>query len=252
MDFLNFTSTNNFCKICSDNINNFCDSLYNDRIKNKNCLISQELRKIKSLKNKLEKHNLRNSQKTLIKIIKIYLNFTNSINVSSYFENYIDNINEKLLCDDCLLNINKCLVYTFDIIYVYVKSYIVVELFDYISNDNILPKLEKLFDNKDFEMTVKKKLFEFKGYRFGKCSPKSKKWKGSNYYFQKFYGFPIHFYQYNAITNNIDKIINVPLEIYNLRKKNYFNDMICGHPLASHGWFREGLDELLEMDVIVN
>lgn len=247
MDFLNFTSTNSFCKVCSDNINNFCDN-YNDNIKNKNCLIYKELKKVNFLKNKLEKHNLRNSHKTLIKIILTYLKLTYSINNSS-FEIYIEEIDENLLCDDCILNINKCVAYSFDIIYVYIKSYIVTKLFDYISNDNILPILDKLFDDNKFKITVKQKIFEFKGCTFGLCSPKSNNWKGSDYYFKKIYGFPIYFYEYNPKTHNIDKIIDVPLEIYQQRKDIFLEDYICGHPMASHGWYKEALENTEELGI---
>lgn len=40
---------------------------------------------------------------------------------------------------------------------------------------------------------------------------------------------------------------NIPEEHYNLRKNNYFSDHICGHPMASHGWAYESLNNIEEL-----
>jgi hypothetical protein len=44
----------------------------------------------------------------------------------------------------------------------------------------------------------------------------------------------------------------IPLEHYNLRQFHYFDDVIAGHPMASDGWYAEGLQELVDMGVIVD
>lgn len=247
MDFLNFTSTNGYCRKCSENINHLCNKIINDEKYNKT------FRELIFLKKKMERYNLRNLFETLTQIISSYLNFTNSSSLDIICLEINDDLieNSNILCNDCLNEIHKqkAFIYNYDIICVYYKSYIVSELFNYITEDNVLPILQKLFYNEKFDEQLKKKLFEFKGYTFGTCSPKSNTWKGSDYYFEKIYGFPIYFYEYNPITHNIDKIIDVPLEVYQKRKDIFLEDYICGHPMASDGWYKETLNEMESLGV---
>ena len=58
-----------------------------------------------------------------------------------------------------------------------------------------------------------------------------------------------------------ERLFDYPFElryIHGLDSPNYeyfeknLKDAICGHPKASHGWFKESLDELIEMGAINN
>jgi len=40
---------------------------------------------------------------------------------------------------------------------------------------------------------------------------------------------------------------DIPEEHYNLRNNNYFSDHISGHPMASHGWAYEALNNIQEL-----
>ena len=59
--------------------------------------------------------------------------------------------------------------------------------------------------------------------------------KNRNYYFKKIFGIPYCLHE-----------IGIPRENYLFREKNYFNDLIAGNPMASHGWFYDSLQSLEE------
>ena len=65
------------------------------------------------------------------------------------------------------------------------------------------------------------------------------KWMGSNYYYKKMFLKPIYFHH-----------MEIPFEILKLRRATYFDDMICGHPKASHGWAAESLQELRDLNLV--
>lgn len=57
--------------------------------------------------------------------------------------------------------------------------------------------------------------------------------KNKNYYFKKIFGIPFYLYE-----------IGIPKDNYLFRKNNYFNDLIAGNPMASHGWFYDSLQSM--------
>jgi len=61
------------------------------------------------------------------------------------------------------------------------------------------------------------------------------KWRGSSRYNELLQILP-------SILRNCD----IPESHYRYRKQIYFDDVICGHPMASNGWCREAMDAILE------
>lgn len=245
MDFSNFSRNNCFCKKCANNIDFACSEIkenkdYDDIFKEWNIL-----------KIILKEHNLRNSYIILTRIFEVYLNFVNDCYIKEKILYILLNEYNNLLCEKCLDDIQQKFINSDNIISIYANSYFIADLFNFITEEHILPTFKLLLTNKNFDNSIKNKLFDFRGNIFGIPKPKSMQWKGSDYYFEKIYGYPIYFYEYNPITHNIDKIIDVPLEIYQKRKNIFLEDYICGHPMASDGWFKEGLDDMVSLGVIV-
>lgn len=85
-----------------------------------------------------------------------------------------------------------------------------------------------------FEKALRNKLIELKQEKIY-----TSKWIGANYYYKKLFLKPIYFHD-----------MEIPSEILRFRKSTYFDDMICGHPKASHGWFAESLKELMDLNLI--
>ena len=48
---------------------------------------------------------------------------------------------------------------------------------------------------------------------------------------------------------NLLYTLDIPLEIYQKRKDIFLEDYICGHPLASHGWYKESLNEMESLGI---
>lgn len=65
-------------------------------------------------------------------------------------------------------------------------------------------------------------------------------WKGSDYYYQKIFRIP-------RILNDLK---NPHLEIHYINRNNDFCDSICGHPKASNGWYKESLDNLIQLNCL--
>ena len=86
----------------------------------------------------------------------------------------------------------------------------------------------------NFEKALRNKLIELKQEKIY-----TSKWVGANYYYKKLFLKPIYFDD-----------MEIPSEILHFRKSTYFNDMICGHPKASHGWCVESLQELIDLNLI--
>ena len=100
------------------------------------------------------------------------------------------------------------------------------EFIHYIKDiNNLFPRMKN---------SVKQKLIEFKNEKFY-----SSNWKGSNYYYKKIFLKPIYLHD-----------MEIPDEIVSLRHYTCFEDMICGHPKASHGWMYESLQELKKLNLI--
>ena len=116
-----------------------------------------------------------------------------------------------------------------------VKTAMVTFLFNTItSNEMIRYTLDTFRNCTKFESILGKKLVEFKE---GKIY--NSKWMGTNYYYKKLYAKPIYFHD-----------MEIPTEILDFRKYTCFNDMICGHPKASHGWCNESLQELRDLKLV--
>ena len=58
-------------------------------------------------------------------------------------------------------------------------------------------------------------------------------WRGTDYYYKKLFNNSIYISE-----------LDIPNEVIELRINSNFNDMIYGHPLASHGLFQESMDEI--------
>ena len=72
-------------------------------------------------------------------------------------------------------------------------------------------------------------------YYYNKDKFKSYLFKGYDYYFMRLCGVPFHL-----------RNLNIPKNHYTYFER-HIKDPICGHPMASHGWYRESLDGLIEM-----
>lgn len=247
MDFLNFSRNNCFCKKCANNIDFVCSEIKED--KDYEYLFNE----LNILKKKLKEHNLRNSYLTLTRVLVIYLKFVNDEkNKNQNIMDILLNDFNNLLCDKCVEDIEKNLIDSDCIISIYVNSYFIADLFNFITEEHILPTFKLFLTNKNLDNIIKNKLFDFKGNVFGIPKPKSMLWKGSEYYFKKIYGFTIYFFDYDPITDTIRKLIDTPFEIYQQRKNIYLEDYICGHPKASNGWYKEALENVEDLGLFCN
>lgn len=123
-------------------------------------------------------------------------------------ENYY--VGFKSCCDVDLIKIVKSMIFTY--------------LFELLTHKKVLPIFKKFmnYPNK-MEETIKKKLIDLKNQKILCCE-----WKGSNYYYKKLF--------YKSIY-----LDDIPIASEELHMKYIvgFDDMICGHPKASHGWMYE-------------
>ena len=246
MNFSNFSRNNCFCKKCANNIDFVCSEIQEDKDYDD---IFKELNIFKII---LKEHNLRNSYLILSRIIEVYLNFVNDCYIKEKILYILLNKYNNLLCEKCIDDIEKNFVNSDNIISIYANSYFVTQLFNYITEDHILPTFKLLLTNKQFDNIIKNKLFDFRGNIYGLCKPKSILWKGSEYYFKKIYHFTMYFYEYDPKTKNIEKIIDTPIDIYQKRKNIYLEDYICGHPMASNGWYKEALENAEDLGLFCN
>ena len=116
-----------------------------------------------------------------------------------------------------------------------VKTAMVTFLFNTITSNEMIGYTLDTFRNfPKFGSILGKKLVEFKKEKIY-----TSKWMGANYYYKKMYAKPIYFHN-----------IEIPSEILKLRRYTYFDDMICGHPKASHGWCAESLQELRDLNLV--
>tara|TARA_Y100000389_G_C17462436_1_gene522848 strand:- start:3668 stop:4219 length:552 start_codon:yes stop_codon:yes gene_type:complete len=115
-----------------------------------------------------------------------------------------------------------------------IQSCLITFLFETITNKHFIHYVHNLieFANK-FEHVIKDKLLMSKDKLI--CS----KWKNSNYYYKKLFFKSIYL---NDLPTD--------LSILKLHYESNFEAQICGHPRASNGWFHDGLQELIEMDII--
>jgi len=85
-----------------------------------------------------------------------------------------------------------------------------------------------------FRKVVRNKLIEISDT--WNLEPFSTKWKGAQYYYKKL----------GLLPPCLEKA-EIPLEHYQSRIFSVFSESIIGHPKASHGLYRETLDEFSEI-----
>lgn len=117
------------------------------------------------------------------------------------------------------------------------KSVMITKIFSIMISEDYLEESKLLMQRTpSLKTTINNKLISFRNHQIQ--YPIDYYWKGSEYYYKKLFG----------ISSLLDTII--PLDIYSQRTNLFLNDAICGHPMASHGWFQEGLSNLIDMDII--
>ena len=118
----------------------------------------------------------------------------------------------------------ECLKY-FKTLKLISTSTVVTFLFDIITEKNLIYETRLMCKKRPgLSMIIADKLLHFKNVEYIEC----KKWKGSEYYYKKIF--------YKSIIHH-DRVFD-----YNILKLKYdvnFDNMICGHPKASHGWVQE-------------
>lgn len=115
----------------------------------------------------------------------------------------------------------------------YVCSSIATLIFENLGNGSCFEILHSDTDSfKKFKKTVADKLHDISCW---KHEPFCYKWRGCSKYNERLQILP-------TILRNAE----IPEWHYQFRKQIYFDDMICGHPMASHGWAREAMDDINE------
>ena len=140
-----------------------------------------------------------------------------------------------IICDKCknnIKNVSDIQLLTNKLI----KSIYFTKLFELFISEEYHEDFNFICKNENFKHTLRLKLKSF--YNNTPIGPINYYWKGSNYYYKQIFGIDI-------ILEDI-----IPIEIYNKRNELFINDAICGHPMASDGWFQESLKELIDMEVI--
>lgn len=153
--------------------------------------------------------------------------------------------NNSILCEKCINKINrqndKYFLYL-EILSIYFKSALICYYFNTISENDLLCKVVNRSCNKS-NKKILNIIKEKKDYSFFMASSN---WKGIAYYWQKIFDIPYY------LDKTIDYDNEEFKEHYKFRNNIYFHDYICGHPKASHGWYKEAFDELEEMGVFKN
>lgn len=180
---------------------------------------------------------LRSNETKFITYLK-YLTLSSEVTIASNKKIFIEGTpqREDILCPKCQDKFTEN--FTEDQIKTRVrrlyKSCTISRLYNKVISKQYLPYyLNILNSHKKFFDVNKVKLREFNKYD---NYPISYLWKGANYYHEKIFGIPCCL-----------EDAKIPIEHYNLKKNLYINDSICGHVLASHGWYREALQNMLEL-----
>lgn len=188
--------------------------------------------------------DMRSNRQRMINAIKYFVNIVETFsdaNLKKFVCSYNMTQYCEVLCPECQDFYQK--YFNIDAIKTrisrLVKSNFLSRLFNIIVSKRVLPYYQALIDkssqgsNQKFMEVNKEKLRLFAKYN---DNPISHLWKGSNHYHKKLFGIPC-ILEDNGIT----------LEHYQIREMNYMNDIICGHPMASNGWFQESLKATLEL-----
>ena len=225
IDFDNFRRQKKYCLDCVSNLENF---LRNPLANFENeYLVPRELIQILVI-------NDLNDKKFTIK--------KENIDIFSNLKDYLNLLkNDKFpveyfsLCKKCQEKVKSDLLK--DVKEHYYKSDLVSNMFNYFLCDNIKDKFKEfLLEHEDVKKQILMKLIEFRDDNF-----KSSYWKGSNYYLKEITGIPGCFFVKNS-NGEIEKI-SLTAKIYQQRKNMFLEDYICGHPMASNGWYKESLEK---------
>lgn len=148
----------------------------------------------------------------------------------SYTKAVLLNYLELNYCKDCIQNFSylECLGES-----LYINSSIVTLIFENLGNGSafdIIHSDTNVFIK--FRITIADKLHEISSWNY---APFCYKWRGCSKYNERLQILP-------TILRNAD----IPEWHYQYRKQIYFDDIICGHPMASNGWAREAMDAIEE------
>lgn len=212
------------CKDCTNNTHKVVKDFIQESIKKGHCPHIQNIRL---------RVNQRRVYKGLVQILKYNLHMIED--VTWLFSSIDDN---KIFCTNCYSkfindksNINYAILRR-----MLLRSCITTNMFELMISEEYKKLMNNLLQNNPkFLKVVKNKLKEFRNECIN--TPTNYDWKGADYYYKKLFN----------ISSVLDGIVSI--EHYNYRKNTYFDDVICGHPKASHGWFAESLEELYEMGV---
>jgi hypothetical protein len=140
--------------------------------------------------------------------------------------NYLDYV----YCDTCRKDYHyiECAAESF-----YIQSSIVTILYNTLSKYSLYGLFADVSMTK-FRNVVRNKLIEISDE--WNLEPFSTEWKGTQYYYKKL----------GLLPPCLEKA-DIPLEHYQSRIFSVFSDSIIGHPKASHGLYRETLDEFYDI-----
>ena len=186
-----------------------------------------------SLYSSLTSYNLRSSSNKFGEMLLLYLNLISSFkNLDDAYIYYMSN--RKWFHKECTSCYNNT---TYEMLQRMIKDTYNTKLFEFLTNKAINKYIMDFLDeNLDLKQIIRKRLIYF---NLPHQVPMCYIWKGSDYYYKKIFGYPIYL-----------KDIEIPREFTNIRNSTYFEDIIAGHPKASHGWYMDALNNLIEMKVI--
>lgn len=219
------------CKDCSNSVLNYIDNKITNDIKNKTVPIEK-------------KYNLRPSKKRVfsnfVKRTRYLMECIEYINLDK-----ISYVNKNLICNNCSKKCTQNKHNQYDLASILIKSIYFTKLYtlfcsekykkDLFIVDTYTNKTNYSNQNKFINIT-KLKLLEL--INENALSPIDFYWKGAQYYYKQLF----------EICSVLDNI--VPIEVYKQRNEIFLNDYICGHPMASNGWFQESLQASINLGCI--
>lgn len=157
------------------------------------------------------------------------------VNLYSYEKSIILNYLDNLYCNDCRQNFRYIERISES---VYIEASIYTFIFNLLIEIPFLSFLDsESKDIKDYKFIFEKKLNELRKYWSGELY--NHNWKGYLKYCEKLNFIP-----------EILKEAGIDSKHYYHRKSIYFNDIICGHPKASHGWFYESINDMITLGAL--
>jgi hypothetical protein len=105
-----------------------------------------------------------------------------------------------------------------------------------ITSSHIINRVKKFISSQEGK-SIKNKIDDYYNflYLYG-IGYEDNIWMEKEHYYKKLFYIP---YMLSSI--------GISLDHYLFRDLTYFNDMIAGNPMASNGWFKESLDNAIEM-----